>query len=51
MEVSQNPPTQRVTQTQPVSPESKYSEIDFDAAYEAVKTFENQEEFLLLLLF
>ena len=45
MEVSQDPPTQRRTQTQPLSPESKYSEIDFDAAYEAVKSFENQEEF------
>ena len=50
MEVSQDQKTQRVTQTQPLSPESKYSEIDFDAAFEAVKTIENQEEFLFVLL-
>ena len=50
MEVSQDPPTQRRTQTQPLSPESKYSEIDFDAAYEAVKSFENKEEFFFLIV-
>ena len=37
MDISQDPPTQRVDTQKPVSPEPQYEEIDFEAQFEAMK--------------
>ena len=53
MDVSQDPPTQPgATQEQPVSAGIEYEEIDFEAAFEAIKSYENYQgiEFLIISL-
>ena len=49
MDLSQDPPTQPgATQEQPFSPGIEYEEIDFEAAFEAIRSTENYQgnEFL-----
>jgi len=45
MDVSQDPPTQYCdTQEQPISPGNEYEEIDFEAAFEAIRSTENYQD-------